>query len=243
MSALNEVVDSKRDEIAEETDPIYGASNVPEVSGVEPPPSLVVLQATGIEAEAIRALRTRIMAQHVSEGRRSLAICSPAVDSGCTFVAANLAAAVSQIGVKTVLVDADLREPRATDLFGIPQDGLGLSDYLAHSSVRLQNIVQGEVLPHLSVISAGAPPPNPQELLAGSRFRALVDQLLREYDLTILDTTPANTCTDAQRVATVAGYSLIVARKHKTYVGDVATLAKLLRADRSVVVGTVLTDF
>ena len=84
---------------------------------------------------------------------------------------------------------------------------------------------------------------HPQELLAGSRFKAFMDQLLREFELTILDTTATSRCTDAQRVATVAGYSLIVARKHKSHVKDVATLVKLLRADRSNVVGTVLNDF
>ena len=84
---------------------------------------------------------------------------------------------------------------------------------------------------------------NPQELLAGMRFKNFVDQLLREFDLTIFDTTATNTCTDAQRVATVSGYSLVVARKHKSHVKDVTTLANLLRADRSMVVGTVLNDF
>ena len=60
--------------------------------------------------------------------------------------------------------------------------------------------------------------------------------------MTIFDTTPANGCTDAQRVATVAGYSLVVARKNSSYVDDLATLAKLLRADGSKVVGSVLVD-
>jgi protein-tyrosine kinase len=66
---------------------------------------------------------------------------------------------------------------------------------------------------------------------------------MREFDLTIFDTTATNSCTDAQRVATVSGYSLVVARKHKSHVKDVATLSGLLRADRSVVVGTVLNDY
>ena len=209
----------------------------------EPFSSLVVLQPGGVEAEAIRGLRTRIMAQHVREGRRSLAICSPSAETGCTFVASNLAVALAQIGVKTVLVDADLRQPGVAAMFGIADDNPGLSDYLADPSLRLDDVVYGDAMPHLSLVTAGLPPHNPQELLSSHRFRALVDQLLREYDLTILDTTPTNACTDAQRVATVAGYSLIVARKHKSFMGDVATLAKLLRADRSMVVGTVLNDF
>ena len=69
------------------------------------------------------------------------------------------------------------------------------------------------------------------------------DQLLREYDLTIFDTAPAKLCSDGLRVATMAGFSLIVSHKHKTYFEDMKTLAKQLRADRSVVVGSILNAF
>ena len=87
------------------------------------------------------------------------------------------------------------------------------------------------------------PPANPQELLSSARFRDVVNQVLREFDLTIFDTTPTNSCTDAQRVATIAGYSLIVARKNISYLNDVKLLSNLLRADRSLVVGTVLNEY
>jgi capsular exopolysaccharide synthesis family protein len=204
---------------------------------------VVVTEPASIEAEAIRGLRTRIMAQHVREGRRALAVCGATEEAGSTFVAANLGTAMAQIGVKTVIVDADLRKPGIAAMFGLPDDKLGLTDYLANEDVSFDDVIQSFVMPHLSVVCAGALVANPQELLSASRFKLLVDQLLREFDLAIFDTTPTSGCTDAQRVATVAGYSLVVARKHKSYVNDVATLAKLLRADRSVVVGTVLNQF
>ncbi len=206
--------------------------------------SLVILEAPdSIEAEAIRGLRTRIMAQHVREGRRALAICSPTEDTGSSFVAANLATAMAQIGVKTLVVDANLRTPKIAEMFRLDQNATGLSDYLASPDLGIDGILQGTALPFLSVITAGRLRPDPQELLSGARFKGFMDQLLREFDLTILDTTATSRCTDAQRVATVAGYSLIVARKHKSYVKDVATLVSLLRADRSNVIGTVLNDF
>jgi protein-tyrosine kinase len=206
--------------------------------------SLVILESPdSIEAEAIRGLRTRIMAQHVREGRRALAICSPTEDTGSSFVAANLATAMAQIGVKTLVVDANLRMPKIANMFRLDDNALGLADYLADPDLAVDSIVQETALPFLSVITAGSLRTDPQELLAGSRFKTFMDQLLREFELTILDTTATSRCTDAQRVATVAGYSLIVARKHKSHVKDVATLVKLLRADRSNVVGTVLNDF
>ncbi len=206
--------------------------------------SLVILtEPDCIEAEAVRGLRTRIMAQHVREGRRALAVCAATENAGCTFVAANLATAMAQIGVKTCVVDADLRTPEIARIFGLDPERPGLAEYLADADAGLDAVIQPMSLPNLSVVTAGKLKANPQELLAGSRFKLFVDQLLREFDLTIFDTTATNACTDAQRVATVAGYSLVVARKHKSHVKDVATLSGLLRADRSVVVGTVLNDF
>lgn len=206
--------------------------------------SLVILESPdSIEAEAIRGLRTRIMAQHVREGRRALAVCSPTEDTGSSFVAANLATAMAQIGVKTLVVDANLRTPKIANMFRLDQSAPGLSDYLSNPDLGIEEVLQETALPFLSVITAGALRPDPQELLSGTRFKGFMDQLLREFELTILDTTATSRCTDAQRVATVAGYSLVVARKHKSHVKDVATLVSLLRADRSNVVGTVLNDF
>jgi protein-tyrosine kinase len=204
---------------------------------------LVLSDPSSIEAESIRALRTRFVAQHVQEGRRSVAICTPAAETGCTFIASNLAAAISQIGLSTVLVDANLREPGVVDAFGLRPSRGGLSDYLSDSTKEIDDIIIENVLPDLAIIPAGAIPTNPQELLSGGRFPHLVDRLLREFDLTIFDTTPTNSCTDAQRVANVAGYSLVVGRKHKTFFNDVRTLSQLLGADRSVVIGTVLNDY
>ncbi len=89
---------------------------------------------------------------------------------------------------------------------------------------------------------AGGVPANPQELLAGARFRSLTEFCLREFDATILDTPPANLCADARRVSTLIGYSLIVARRNVTYVDDVKTLVSQLEADRARVVGTVLNE-
>ena len=202
----------------------------------------VVDDPSSIIAEAVRALRTRIMAQHVQIGRRALAVCGATPGVGCSFIAANLAVSLAQIGVRTALVDAALRNPSLSRLLRVAHEGPGLSDFLADPDLYIQDLVGEPLLPCLSFIPAGRIPARPQELLASARFQGLASHLLREHQVTIFDTTPANGCTDAQRVATVAGYSLVVARKNNSYVSDLATLAKLLRADGSNVVGSVLVD-
>lgn len=210
---------------------------------VPPIESVMVTAPHTTEAESIRALRTRLVAQHLREGRRSLAVCAAAGESGCTYIAVNLAVAMAQAGVRTALVDTNLRDPMVADLCGLPLEMPGLAEYLSNDRIPVAEIVDTDLLPNLAVIGGGETPTNPQELLSGARFRGLADQLLREYDLTIFDTAPANLCSDGLRVATIAGFSLIVTRKNKSYVEDVKTLAKQLRADRSVVVGSILNDF
>ena len=239
MSMKMALQDMGQDSVAQAS-PARGETRFDPVPPIE---SMMIHTPHSIEAEAIRALRTRLAAQHLREGRRSLAVCSAAADSGCTYVALNLAVSMAQAGVRTALVDANLRDPMIADLCGLPLQMPGLSDYLASDSMSVEEVVDAGLMQNLSVVGAGDTPPNPQELLSGARFRTFVDQLLREYDLTIFDTAPANTCSDGQKVATMAGFSLIVSRKNKTYLDDVKTLAKQLRADRSVVVGSILNDF
>lgn len=205
--------------------------------------ALLVVDPSSMQAESLRGLRTRVIAQHVREGRRALAVCTANEGAGCTFIATNLAIAMAQIGVKTVLVDTDLRGGTVGQVFDCPADRPGLAEFLSNDKVRYNDIVESDVIPDLSIIPAGPPADNAQELLSSARFAAFVGQLLREYDLAIFDTTPANTCTDAQRVATVVGYSLIVAHKDETYFNDVKALSELLRADKSAIVGTVLNDY
>ena len=208
-------------------------------SGVQPAKpfafkSMVTVSETNSRtAEAIRALRTHVMARHVSEGHRALAICAASRGSGCTFVATNLAVALSQIGVNTLLLDADLRAPGC-------RQGLRLQiakSRFAHRACRRRSIstivLERNVMPGLSVLFSDGPAGNAQELLASGRFKSLMDFCLREFDATIVDTPPANRYSDARRVSTVVGYSLIVARRNKSHINDIKVLAEHLRGDHA----------
>ncbi|QMW22062.1 CpsD/CapB family tyrosine-protein kinase [Sandaracinobacteroides saxicola] len=194
-------------------------------------------------AEAIRLLRTQVIAQHLGAGRRAFAVTGAVDGSGASYIAANLAAALSQVGIKTLLVDANLRSPRIDAMFGLDPNGPGLTTYLSLGANRPERVVYANVLPNLSIIPAGPPVARPQELLSSARFKAGTDILLREYDVAIFDTPSANENADALTVAGVVGYALIVARRDHGYTNDVATLSKQLAASRSSVIGAVLNDY
>jgi capsular exopolysaccharide synthesis family protein len=210
---------------------------------VEFGPGLVMIGSPNdARAEAVRALRTHIMAQHLHEGRRALAICAASAGVGCTFIAANLAVALSQIGVKTLLIEGDMRRPELDRYIRVPRNELGLTQCLASDEVDFGAAIEADVMPNLSLIYAGGASATPQELLAGERFRDLMEFCLREYDITLVDTPPANTCADGRRISTVVGYSAIVTRRDQTFVEDVKVLAAQLEADRAKIVGTILNE-
>lgn len=202
---------------------------------------VTISDPNGVQAEAIRAVRTHVMAQHINRGRRALAICAPNRGIGCTFVATNLAVALARIGVKTLLIDGDLRNPAVQGLIRAHTvNSGGLAGCLETPDSAFNDYIDADVMPGLSVMFAGKGASDPQELLASDRFKALVGFCLREFDVTIVDTPPSNISSDARQVSAVVGYGLIVTGRDQTFIEDVKTLAEQLQGVQAKVIGTVL---
>jgi chain length determinant protein tyrosine kinase EpsG len=194
-------------------------------------------------AEELRALRTQLQIRWSNAGvsPRLLAIASPGPREGRSYLAANLAVAFAQLGERTLLVDADLRSPRQHRIFGVPE-GAGLSAVLSGRADR------GALLPlpdfgPLSLLPAGAVPPNPQELLSRPALAALLRELRAEFDVMLFDTPPARHCADAQSVAFRAGHALVLARRHHTRLADAAAVVRELGDTGARVLGTVCNAF
>lgn len=213
------------------------------LSASNPTRKVLLTDPDGAAAEAIRALRTRVQSQHVQLGRRALSICGPTPEVGCTFVAVNLAIALAQIGVKTLLIDGDLREPSIHTYFDPPLTGGGLYECLRSSADSVAEFTDENVLANLDVLRAGNPDSNGHELLSSEKFPEIINTCVRDYDMTIIDTPPANSCADGLRISTVTGFGLIVARKNHSLVSDVRILADQLAKERARAVGTVLNVF
>jgi capsular exopolysaccharide synthesis family protein len=192
-------------------------------------------------AEAIRQLRTHVMARHVQMGHRALAICAASEGVGCSFVAANLAVALSQIGVNTLLIDANMRRPAIAGAFNYSSLKPDLRKALA-SDLNFDDCIEGDILPYLSILFSTGPAADAQELLGSHRFESLMNYCLREFDATIVDTPPANSYSDVRRVGSVVGYSLIVARRNLSLISDIKNLTEQLRGDHAEVIGTVLNE-
>lgn len=195
------------------------------------------------ETEAIRTARTHIIARHIKDGRRGLAVCAATPGVGCSFIATNLAISLAQVGVATLLIDGNLRQPRLEALIRPQTPPSGLKQCILDGGGDASGLIHPEVIPNLSLLYAGGVADNAQEILAGDAFRTLIERCLRDFEFTIIDTPPTNTCADARRISTVVGYSLIVARAHTTRMSEVSGLADQLHEDGAQVVGSVLNEF
>jgi protein-tyrosine kinase len=215
-----------------------------ESKGIQPSKELVAAFAPfHPRTEELRALRTQLLIRwyNPQAGRNALVIASPDGGEGRSYVAANLAVTFSQLGARTLLVDADLRKPRQHEIFGLPP-GHGLSTLLSgRTEHKAQFPIHG--LNRLTVLPAGPLPPNPQELLSRPVFTALMKDLQAHYDVVIIDSPPAKKYADAQSIAYRAGDALIVARKDHTSVLNTSKVVKELAGTGARVVGTIVNAY
>lgn len=192
--------------------------------------------------ESLRALRTQLMLRWFAgeQERKALAIVSPEHKEGRSWLAANLAVVFSQLGERTLLIDADMRNPGQHKLFRV-DNRLGLSAVL---SGRAGSEVIKRITPlvGLSVLPAGAQPPNPQELLSRPVFTQLLQRLGEHFDVIIIDTPPAAEYADAQAVAARTGGALMVARKNLSASSMLRDAAASISQAGAVLVGSVLNE-
>ena len=192
--------------------------------------------------EQLRALRSQLMLRwfDAEAQRKALAIVSPGNGEGRSFIAANLAIVFSQLGERTLLIDADLRTPRQHELFRLGNNA-GLSGLLA-ARPNAAAVVRIPSLLGLSVLPAGAIPPNPQELLGRPAFIETLHTLSRDFDVVIIDTPAASKYADSQTIAVRAGAALMLARKNQSSLPDMAQLARSLQQSGATLLGSVLND-
>jgi chain length determinant protein tyrosine kinase EpsG len=189
--------------------------------------------------EALRWLRSQLLLRWFVGYRKMLALIATEAGQGCSWTAANLAVLFSQLGEKVLLIDTDLRNPSLHRYFGL--DGRqGLSGILSGRQTFAEVGSAIEELGDLAILTAGAPPPNPQELLARPAFLRLLEAVAETFDVILLDTAPALSGADAQIVAASAGGAVLVTRRHLTRTQDALRVKEQLLAAGAELVGAVL---
>jgi capsular exopolysaccharide synthesis family protein len=158
---------------------------------------LITLQEPhGAVAEAFRTLRTSMSLLGKESDRRSFLFTSAIPGEGKSFCSINYAVALAQQGLRTLLIDADLRLPTIGKRLFEDQPHPGTSDVLA-ALTPLDQAVRPAKVENLFVMTAGNRAPNPAELLSGGGFGELVQKALTTYDRVVIDSAPVNAVADS----------------------------------------------
>jgi chain length determinant protein tyrosine kinase EpsG len=192
--------------------------------------------------EAIRTLRSQLMLRWRGDESRGKCLAVVGVEAGVgrSFIAANLATLFSQLGQRTLLIDANLRAPSQHIFFSL-DEWPGLSSVLADQTDQ-GAIVHLSAVNRLSVLPAGPHTGNPQELLSSQKFKTVLDKAVLDYDVVLIDTPAWTNGADAQIIAARAGSALLVTRPVHTPARHTVAFIDELRETGTCVVGAVMNQ-
>lgn len=190
-------------------------------------------------AEAYRRIQTNLEFIDVDHRPRTIVVTSSVTRDGKSTTAVNLALALAERSPRVLLIDADLRRPSIADVCGVEPD-VGLTTVLVGAISAEEAIVP--LGPTLSVLSAGALPPNPGQLLSSDAMRTLIRTLAESYDYIVIDSPPLLATTDALGLAHIADGAIVVARYRKTRRSQLKDTIASLENVNATVLGIVLNQ-
>ncbi|MGD9657559.1 MAG: GumC family protein [Methylocystis sp.] len=196
-----------------------------------------------ILSEAYRSACTSLQFSSEAGPPKSLLITSAGPSEGKSSTAFAVARQFAAIGLKVLLIDADLRRPSLHRQLGLDNDK-GLSNFLTRNcdmrdAIRRQDGANDKIY----VLTAGPVPPNPVELLNGSRFASLLTVSGEAFDLVVIDGPPVGAMADALVLANTANAALFVIAGGEARRSGVRNALKRLGQARSRPLGVILSKF
>ncbi|NPU89515.1 MAG: polysaccharide biosynthesis tyrosine autokinase [Fervidobacterium sp.] len=218
--------------------PVLG--RIPEVEFPESSerPELVVINLpTSPQAEALKLTATNIE-YSTTPAPKIIAITSSGPREGKTFIAANIALSYAQNGVKTLLLDFDMRKPRIEKVLGIERINVGVSNHIL-KDVPLDRIIT-KYQENLDIIPVGPIPPNPTALLTSKKLEELVATLRTMYDRIVIDLPPILAAADALIVSKLVDGLVLVIRAGKTQKSSLKVAFENIVTSSSKLLGSVI---
>jgi len=190
-------------------------------------------------SEAFRQLRTNLQFIDVDNPCKVLLVTSSMPGEGKTTTVVNLAIAMASAGSRVLVIEADLRRPKASALLGLERT-VGLTSVLT-GRVSAEQVIQPWGGGVFDMLASGPLPPNPSELLASRHMEVMLRELREQYDVVLVDTPPLLPVTDAAAVVQATDGAILVCRFKQTSRAHVESAVQALAAVSAPLLGTVFT--
>lgn len=189
-------------------------------------------------SEKFRGIRTNITFSTPDGNVNALVITAERPDAGKSSISANTAITYAQSGMKTLIIDGDMRKPTQHYLFQ-EANARGLSTAIVEGE-PIEHYVIPTRVNNLSLLTAGPIPPNPSELIASERFKEIFEELKTQYDMIIIDTPPILTVTDAQLFAKLTNNAVLVIDASQNNRNEVMRGKELVEKSGARILGVIL---
>ncbi|MFH1282281.1 MAG: polysaccharide biosynthesis tyrosine autokinase [bacterium] len=207
--------------------------------------------------EAYHTLRTNVKLGTAEKRGTSVLFTSSGVNEGKSVTSMNYSISASMVGIKTLLIELDLRRPTVSKIFGLPKE-MGLTNIL-QGNVKWQDVIKGTSdfmmgkmgvesvlkspgLENLKILTCGSIPPNPVDLLNSEEIGRLLAQFKKEFDLVVLDCPPVLLFADSMIIANKVDSVIIVYQVGKMARGALKRTKIQLENTKAHILGVVLND-
>lgn len=170
------------------------------------------LQPQSDVSENFRTIRATVALADPEKDYRVISVTSAAPTEGKSFVASNYAIVNAQMGLKTLLIDCDLRRPSLRSTFQFEKGQKGLTQYIQSGGGSPEDIIHCTEIPDLDLIHSGNVSKNPFELVTSDILKRLIAEVGKKYDRVVLDSPPILAVSDPLVVASLADGSLYVTK-------------------------------
>lgn len=192
-------------------------------------------------SEQYRAIRTNIEYSNVDQNTKTILVTSSDKNEGKTTTVSNLAVSFANLNKKVLIIDCDLRNASIHKMFKI-NNIYGLTDILAKDRA-VDKCIQETELKNLYVLTAGAIPPNPAEILSSEKMKNLIEDLKNIYDYIFIDTPPIGLVTDAGVLSSFTDGVVLVVKSESIEKKYLEETKKKLDAVDARILGAILNSY
>lgn len=183
-------------------------------------------------SELFRLLRTNLQFLLTNKKDKVILLTSSISGEGKSFVSLNLAASLSLLNKKTIIIGLDIRSPKLPEYIG-RKASMGITNYLASEDITVDQIIMpGAVNENLDVIFSGPVPPNPSELLLSNRLDMLFEELRDRYDYIVVDSAPVGMVSDTFSLMRISDAVVYVCRANYTNIDLIRYCNNLVAEER-----------